>query len=74
MVYKKKHYFFQCYYCRAHTYSDRRIKRRKCLKCGRYISFEKVKKTELNINPTEAPKILKYLKLYGKFPTKDDKN
>lgn len=74
MSFKRTHYFWQCYHCSAWTYSDRRIKRRKCLKCGRFITFDKVKKTELNINPTEAPTILKYLKLYGKFPIKDDKN
>lgn len=70
--YKKIHYFFNCYHCGAPTYSDRRIKRRKCFKCGKFIIFNKVKKTELKINPADAPKILMYIKLHKKLPMKDE--
>ena len=56
------HFYFQCYFCGSWTYIDRAILSKECPTCHKIINFQKVKKYKYRINPTDAPRIIKYLK------------
>ena len=62
-AFTKPHFFFQCYYCGTFTYTDRAILSKKCTnsQCGKIIDFTKVKKHGMEINPTDAPRVIQYL-------------
>jgi len=63
-AFTRRHFFFQCYFCGSWLYSDRTILTKKCTnsQCGKIIDFTKVKKRMMEINPTDAPRVIQYLK------------
>lgn len=67
MTFKRLHFFFQCYFCGGWQYSTWRIKKRKCMYCNRTFIFDKCRRYKLRINPTEAPQIIKKLKIDNKI-------
>lgn len=62
--FRRLHFFFRCYYCGNWLYSDRTLLSKKCTnpQCGKIIDFTKVKKQTMKINPTDAPRVIQYLK------------
>lgn len=78
MGFRRVHFFFQCYWCSEWLYSDRTLLTKKCTnpQCRKIINFSKVKKRLMKINPTDAPRVIQYLKnrhniIEPKFMTAD---
>jgi predicted nucleic acid-binding Zn-ribbon protein len=62
MAYKNRYYVFNCYNCGALYYTRKRIKRKKCLRCGKSFSFEKSKKVKVKLKEKEMIELIKFLK------------
>jgi len=59
---KKLYFFFQCPHCRLWSYSSRRIKKRKCVKCNKTFGFNEVKKEKYHCTMKDAIRYIKHKK------------
>jgi hypothetical protein len=63
MPYKKKTFwFYRCVHCGSWYYSDKRIERKKCIRCNKSFKFDHAKKFKKKLTLKQAIAAIKKLK------------